>query len=97
MALSQHNADYISACIEGYCSWVCVSVKSHLESLFILKILLHTEQATEVKNLCGFCLKLLCCRDPALPMLKAIRIYSQPFSCGKHACALGIYRIVENI
>ena len=47
---------------EGYCSWVCVCVclLSHispLERLFVLKLLLRTQQATEVKKYVGFSLK----------------------------------------
>ena len=56
---------------------------SPLEHLFVLKILSHTQQSTEVKKFVGFSLKPLHCRDPALPPLKAyIR------SAGKRTCAL---------
>ena len=50
---------------EGYysCSCLSVCVLSHispLERLFVLKILSHTQRATEVKMFVGFSLKLLC-------------------------------------
>ena len=59
---------------EGYGSWVCVSVKSHLTSGASVhpEILSRTQQTTEVKEFVGFSLKLLRCRDPALPLLKTI-------------------------
>ena len=47
---------------------------SPLECLSVLKILSHTQRATEVQNFVGFSLKLLRCGDPVLPLLKAIRI-----------------------
>ena len=38
----------------------------------MLKILSRTQHATEVKKFVGFSLKVLRCRDPVLPPLKAI-------------------------
>ena len=61
--------------------WVggCVCLLSHislLEHLFVLKILSHTQWATEVKEFVGFSLKPLQCRDLAFPPFKAIRTVS---------------------
>ena len=69
---------------------VCVSVCliSPLEHLFALNILSRTQRTAKVKKIVRFSLKPLRWRDLALPPLKAIRIYSWPFSYGKHACAL---------
>ena len=54
------------------CTCVCVCVYiSPLECLFILKILSCTQRVMEVKKVVGFSLKLLRCRDPALPPLKS--------------------------
>ena len=72
---------------EGYCSCrvcVCVCLLSHislLERLFVLKTLSRTQRETKVKKFVGFSLKLLRCRDPALPPLYG-HAYSRPFfSC----------------
>ena len=42
---------------EGYCSWVYACLLSYippLECLFVLKVLSHTQRATEVKNFVVF-------------------------------------------
>ena len=48
---------------EGYGSWVCLSVCplniSPLERLFVLKLMLRTQQATKVKTIAGDSLKQL--------------------------------------
>ena len=52
---------------------VTVVVCLVLEHLFVLKMLSHTQRATEVKKFVEVSLKPLRCRDPTLPPLKAIR------------------------
>ena len=54
---------------------VCLSIKSHLTSGVSVcpKILSHTQRVMEIEKFVGFSLKPLCCGDPALPPLKAIR------------------------
>ena len=54
---------------------------SPMERLFVLKTLSRTQRTTKVKKFVGFSLKLLRCRDPALPPLYG-HAYSRPFfSC----------------
>ena len=60
-------------------SWVCVSDISPMERLFVLKTLSRIYSAgNEGQKFVGFSLKLLRCRDPALPPLCG-RAYSLPF------------------
>ena len=66
---------------EGYGSWLCVCVCvsiSLLERMYVLKTLSRTQRARKVKKFVAFCLKLLRCRDPALPTLYGYP-YSPPF------------------
>ena len=51
---------------------------SPMERLFVLKTLSRTQRATKVKKYVGFSLKLMRCRDPALPPLYG-HAYSRPF------------------
>ena len=63
---------------EGYCSRpVCLSVcplsqNSPLERLFVLKILLRTQRAKEIKKYVGVSLKRLRCGDPAPSVERAV-------------------------
>ena len=75
---------------EGCGSWVglsvCVSVKSHLTSgVSVRPKNTRTQWAMEVKQLVEVSLKLLRCRDPALPPLKAIRMVSHFHADSSHA------------
>ena len=73
-----------AARVTGLSVCVCVCLLSHIspmERLFVLKTLSRTQRATKVKQIVGFSLKPLCCRDPALPPLYG-HAYSRPFfSC----------------
>ena len=81
--------DYLSLCVS-----VCLlSHISPLEHLFVLKILSHTQRATEVKKFVKFCPKLLHCRDPVLAPLKAIRTVGH-FSAESTHTHYSIYHIV---
>ena len=65
---------------EGYCSrsvcvFVCLlSQNSHLERLFVLKILSRTQRAKEVKKFVGFSLKQLRCGDQAPAVCRKARM-----------------------
>ena len=68
---------------EGYgsrCVCVCVSVKSHLTSGASVcpETVSHTQRAMKVQKVVAFSLKLLRCRDRALPPLDG-HTYGWPF------------------
>ena len=71
----------VTVVIVSVCVCVCVCLLSHIspqEHLFVLKTLSRTQRAMKVKNFVPFSLKLLCCRDRALPPLDG-RTYGRPF------------------
>ena len=66
---------------------VCLLINiSPLERLFDLETIPRTQQAAKVKIVVGFCLKLLRCRDPALPTLYG-HTCSRPFVRAENAHA----------
>ena len=66
---------------EGYCSWVCLSVKSHLTYGASVRPenAVTYSAGNESQKKVGFSLKPMRCRDPALPPFTAMRTYSRPF------------------
>ena len=58
---TQHSKDYGRCCV---CMCVCLLCHiSHLELLFVLKMLQYTQQAMEVTTIVVFSLNLIHCRD----------------------------------